>query len=92
MKEFRAAANVEVLLPLDSAKLKSPSSEDVSVQGADLGVVGKGPSEADLRVREIHLGNTTMQALGFFSTAANYLRFHEFEKLYGSTVVRLVKY
>jgi hypothetical protein len=49
MKEFRAAADIEVLLLLDSAKLKSSSSEDVSVQGADLGIVGKGPAEADLR-------------------------------------------
>jgi hypothetical protein len=32
MKEFRAAADIEVLLLLDSAKLKSSSSEDVSVQ------------------------------------------------------------
>ena len=92
MKQFRAAADIEVLLHFDSAKLKFSSSEYVSVQGADLGIIGKRPPEADLRVREIHLGNTTMQALGFFSTAANYLRFHEFEKLYGSTVVRLVKY
>ena len=42
MKEFRAAADIEVLLLFDSAKLKSSSSEDVSVQGADLGIVGKG--------------------------------------------------
>ena len=78
MKEFRAAANVEVLLPLNSAKLKSPSSEDVSVQGADLGVVGKGPPEADLRVREIHLDNSAMQGFSF-SNAANHLRRDEFE-------------
>src|ERR1019366_5334072 len=57
-KEFRAATDIEVLLLFNSAKLKSSSSEDVSVQGADLGIVGKGPAEADLRMREIHLVNS----------------------------------
>jgi hypothetical protein len=38
----------------------------VSVQGADLGIVGKGPAEADLRIREIHLCNSAMQALWVF--------------------------
>ena len=62
MKEFWAAADIEVLLLFDSAKLKFSSSEYVSVQGADLGIVGKGPAEADLRMREIHLGNSATQA------------------------------
>ncbi len=66
MKEFRAAADIEVLLLFDSAKLESFSSEDVSVHGADLGIVGKGPVEADLRMREIHLGNSAKPALWVF--------------------------
>jgi hypothetical protein len=43
MKEFRAAADVEVLLLFYSAKLKFSSSEDASIQGADLRIGGKGP-------------------------------------------------
>ena len=66
MKEFRAATDIEVLLLFNSAKLKSSSSEDVSVQGADLGIVGKGTTAADLRMREIHLGNSAMQAFWVF--------------------------
>jgi len=60
MKEFWAAADIEVQLLFDSAKLTSSSSEDLSVQGADRRIVGKGSPEADLRVREIHLGNSAM--------------------------------
>ena len=67
MKEFRAAADIEVPLLFDSAKLKSSSSEGVSVQGADLGIVGKGPAEADLRMREIHLAIRLCRLFGFFS-------------------------
>jgi hypothetical protein len=63
MKEFRATADIEVLLLFDFAKLKSSSSEDVSVQGTNLGIVGEGAPEAQLRMREIHLGNSVMQAL-----------------------------
>ena len=66
MYEFRAAADIEVQLLFDSAKLGSSSSEDVSVQRANLGIVGKGPAKADLRMREIHLGSSAMQALWVF--------------------------
>src|SRR5450631_517064 len=66
MKEFRAAAHIKILLLFDFAKLGLSSSEEVSVQGADLGIVRKGPAEADLRMREIHLGNSAMHALWVF--------------------------
>jgi hypothetical protein len=78
MKEFRAAAHIKILLLFDFAELGLSSSEEVSVKGADLGIVGKGPPEADLRVREIHLDNSAMQGFSF-SNAANHLRRDEFE-------------
>jgi hypothetical protein len=39
----------------------------VSVKGANLGIVGKGPAEADLRMREIHFafGNTGTLVVSF---------------------------
>ena len=61
MKEFRAAAHIKILLLFDFAKLELSPSEEVSIKGADLGIIGKGPPEADLRVREIHLDNSVMQ-------------------------------
>lgn len=60
MYEFRAATDIEVQLVFDSAKLTSSSTEDSSIEGADPRIVGKGPTEADLRMREIHLGNSAM--------------------------------
>jgi hypothetical protein len=90
MKQFRAAADIEILPLFDPAKLESASSEDVPVQSADLGIVGKRPAE--LGVREIHLGDSLGRRLGFFSTVANHLRSDEFEKLPGRAVLRFLKY
>jgi len=64
IKEVRAAADVEILLLFDSPKLTSSSSEDLSAQDANLGIVRKRPAEADLSMREIHLGNSATGALG----------------------------
>jgi hypothetical protein len=88
MKEFRAAADIEVLLLFDSAKLKSSSSEDVSVSDTNLGIVGKGRKLIFVCEKSIWVIRPCRR-FGFFSPVANYLRSDKFEKLYGGEIVRL---